>query len=37
MEEAKARLRQVIDLDKDVRALTLDDEDLRPLIGSWDE
>jgi Flp pilus assembly protein TadD len=34
MDEAKARLRHAIELDKDVRELTLDDEDLRPLIGS---
>ena len=33
MEEAKERLRNAIDLDKDVRKLALDDEDLRPL---WD-
>ena len=33
MEEAKERLRNAIDLDKDVRILALDDEDLRPL---WD-
>ena len=33
MEEAKERLRHAIELDKDVRILALDDEDLRPL---WD-
>ena len=33
MEEAKERLRNAIDLDKDVRILALDDEDLRSL---WD-
>jgi Flp pilus assembly protein TadD len=33
IEEAKARLRHAIDLDKDIRRLALDDEDLRPL---WD-
>ena len=33
MEEAKQRLRLAIDLDKDVRRLAIDDEDLRPL---WD-
>jgi lipopolysaccharide biosynthesis regulator YciM len=33
MEEAKARLRQAIDLDKDFRKLALDDEDLKSL---WD-
>ena len=33
MEEAKERLRMAIDLNKDVRKLALDDEDLRPL---WD-
>ena len=31
MEEAKERLRNAIELDKDVRKLALDDEDLRPL------
>jgi Flp pilus assembly protein TadD len=31
MEEAKERLRNAIDLDKDIRTLALDDEDLRPL------
>ena len=31
MEEAKERLRMAIDLDKDVRILVLDDEDLKPL------
>jgi hypothetical protein len=38
MEEAKEHLRRAIDLDKDVRRLALDDEDLRPLwdwIGDW--
>ena len=33
MEEAKERLRHAIDLDKDIRLLALDDEDLKPL---WD-
>ena len=33
MEEAKARLQHAIDLDKEIRRLALDDEDLRPL---WD-
>ena len=33
MEEAKERLRHAIDLDKDVRKLAIDDEDLTPL---WD-
>src|SRR6476660_8836405 len=33
MENAKERLRNAIELDKDVRILALDDEDLRPL---WD-
>jgi len=33
MEEAKERLRHAIELDKDVRGLALDDEDLKPL---WD-
>ena len=33
MEDAKERLRDAIELDKDVRKLALDDEDLRPL---WD-
>jgi Flp pilus assembly protein TadD len=33
MEEAKVRLRHVITLDKDMRGLAIDDEDLRPL---WD-
>jgi Flp pilus assembly protein TadD len=33
MEEAKARLQHAIDLDKDIRPLALDDEDLRSL---WD-
>jgi Flp pilus assembly protein TadD len=30
---AKVRLRRAIDLDKDIRLVALDDEDLRPL---WD-
>ena len=35
MEEAKERLRHAIELDKDVRRLALDDEDLKPFgIGS---
>ena len=33
MEEAKERLRNAIELDKDIRGLALDDEDLNPL---WD-
>ena len=33
MEEAKERLHHAIDLDKDIRGLALDDEDLKPL---WD-
>ena len=33
MEDAKERLRNAIELDKDVRILALDDEDLRSL---WD-
>jgi hypothetical protein len=33
MEEAKVRLRHAIALDKDIRRLALDDEDLKPL---WD-
>ena len=33
IEDAKERLRNAIELDKDVRKLALDDEDLRPL---WD-
>jgi hypothetical protein len=33
MEEAKARLRHAIELDKDIRVLALNDEDLKPL---WD-
>jgi Flp pilus assembly protein TadD len=33
MEEAKARLQHAIELDKDLRRLALDDEDLRP---PWD-
>jgi Flp pilus assembly protein TadD len=39
MEDAKERLRNAIDLDKDIRGLALDDEDLRPLwdwIGGFD-
>jgi Flp pilus assembly protein TadD len=31
MEEAKARLRQAIALDKEVRKLAIEDEDLKPL------
>ena len=31
LEEAKARLRHAIELDKDIRELALDDEDLKPL------
>jgi hypothetical protein len=31
IEEAKERLRHAIELDKDVRGLALDDEDLKPL------
>ena len=34
MEDAKERLRNAIDLDKGVRILALDDEDLRPL-SDW--
>ena len=35
MEEAKERLRHAIDLDKDIRELALEDEDLQPFgIGS---
>jgi hypothetical protein len=33
MEEAKKRLSDAIALDKDIRRLAIDDEDLRPL---WD-
>ena len=33
MEEAKQRLRLAIDLDKDIRKLAIDDDDLKPL---WD-
>ena len=33
MEEAKERLRHAIELDKDIRGLALDDEDLKPLWG----
>jgi hypothetical protein len=33
MEEAKVRLRHAIQLDKNVRKLAIDDEDLKPL---WD-
>ena len=33
IEEAKERLRHAIDLDKDIRGLALDDDDLKPL---WD-
>ena len=33
MEEAKERLRHAINLDKDIRKLALDDQDLKPL---WD-
>jgi hypothetical protein len=33
MEEAKERPRHAIDLDKDIRGLALDDDDLKPL---WD-
>ena len=33
MEEAKKRLRHAIKLDKDIRGLAIDDEDLKPL---WD-
>jgi hypothetical protein len=39
MEEAKARLRLAIELDKGVRRLALDDEDLTPLwnwIGGFE-
>jgi hypothetical protein len=33
MEEAKVRLRHAIALDKGIRALAIDDDDLKPL---WD-
>jgi hypothetical protein len=33
MEEAKERLRHAIDLDKDMRKLAINDEDLRPFVG----
>ena len=33
VEEAKERLRHAIELDKDIRRLAIDDEDLKPL---WD-
>ena len=33
VEEAKVRLRHAIDLDKEIRSLGLEEEDLRPL---WD-
>ena len=33
MEEAKARLRHAIKLDKDIRRLALDDEDLQAFVG----
>lgn len=33
LEEAKARLQRSIELNKDIRRLALDDEDLKPL---WD-
>jgi len=33
IEEARERLRYAIDLDKDIRRLALDDEDVKPL---WD-
>jgi hypothetical protein len=33
MEDAKERLRNAIELDKDIRRLAIDDEDLKPL---WD-
>ena len=33
MVEAKERLKHALDLDRDVRVLALDDEDLKPL---WD-
>jgi hypothetical protein len=31
MEDAKERLRNAIKLDKDIRGLAIDDEDLKPL------
>jgi hypothetical protein len=34
MEEAKERLRHAIDLDKGIRGLALDDDDLKPL-SDW--
>ena len=33
IEEAKARLRHAIELDKAIRGLAIDDDDLKPL---WD-
>ena len=33
MEEAKERLRHAIELDKEIRKLAIDDDDLKPL---WD-
>ena len=33
VEEAKTRLKQAIELDKEIRSLALDDEDLKSL---WD-
>jgi hypothetical protein len=33
MEEAKERLQHAIELDKDIRRLAIDDNDLKPL---WD-
>jgi hypothetical protein len=33
MKEAKVRLQHAVALDKDIRGLAIDDEDLRPL---WD-
>jgi hypothetical protein len=33
MEDAKERLRHAIDLDKDIRELALEDDDLKPLLG----
>ena len=38
MEEAKARLQHAVELDRNVRRLAVDDDDLRPLwdlIGDW--
>ena len=35
MEEAKERLRRVINLDKDFRKLALDNEDLKPLCDCF--